>query len=101
MPRAVLAGPSVVRCISVLHQSAVRTVLGIVVRGLWQANDSVVSQNVLRNSNTFPCIMLFYGKSIIQGTSIFIDTSFRQELRKSASNRAMRNEFYTPVCEKT
>lgn len=40
---------------SVLHLSPVRTVLGITVWGLWQENDPVISQNVFRNSNTFPC----------------------------------------------
>lgn len=59
MLRAMLARPSVVCSISVLHLSPVRTVLGIIVWGLWQENGSVISQTVFINSNTFPCIMLF------------------------------------------
>lgn len=61
---AMLAGPSVVQCSSVLHLSPVRMLLGIVVWGLWQENDSVISQNVFRNSNTFPCIMVFLWDSL-------------------------------------
>lgn len=57
---AMLAGPSVVWCISVLHLSPVRTVLGIIVWGFWQVNDPVISQNVFRNSNTF-VLCFFYG----------------------------------------
>lgn len=40
MLHAMLAGMSVVWCISVLHLSLVRMVLGIIVWGLWQENDS-------------------------------------------------------------
>ena len=64
MLHAMLAGLSVVQCSSVLHLSPVRMVLGIIVWGLWQENDSVISQNAFRNRNTFPCIMLFLWESL-------------------------------------
>lgn len=61
MLHAMLAGPSVVQCSSVLHLSPVRMLLGIVVWGLWQENDSVISQNVFRIATHFLVLWSFYG----------------------------------------